>query len=427
MKFDIKSTVSKYKDFIKLTWITSISQLLVQAVGLVSGIMVIRVLPQSEYALYTLANTMLGTMMALANGGISTGLMSEGGKVWTDKIKLGEVLKSGSQLRNKFGIISFIICSPILAYLLIKNDASYTTITLLILSLIPAFFSSLSEFILEIPPKLKQDLIPLQKNQLAVNFGRLALLGLTIFIFPYAYIAIIAAGIPRVWGNFKLRKIASKHVDFEQKGNEVVRSNILATVNRILPESIYYSISGQVTIWLLAIFGSTSSIAEIGALGRIALLLNIVAIVFSTILAPRFARLKNNFRELLAKYVQIQILGLLIFTIITIISYIFENQILWVLGDKYSQLQSELLLQVIGSSLIVFSSIVFTTYSYRGWIIHPIISIFISLATLVIAISLTDVTTLKGVLILNIIIGGIQLITHSLYGFYKILSLRTKD
>lgn len=85
-----------------MIFITGGAQVLVQLTGLISGILIIRLLPTNEYAFYTLANTMLGTLAVLAGGGISTGGMSEGGKVWRDKARLGGVLATGLKLRRKF-------------------------------------------------------------------------------------------------------------------------------------------------------------------------------------------------------------------------------------------------------------------------------------------------------------------------------------
>ena len=67
--------------WIKLIFVTGSAQIIVQATGLFCGILVIRLLPVNEYALYTLANTMLGTMTVLADSGISSGVMAQGGKV----------------------------------------------------------------------------------------------------------------------------------------------------------------------------------------------------------------------------------------------------------------------------------------------------------------------------------------------------------
>src|SRR5690606_27416369 len=147
---------------------------------------------------------MLGTLTILADGGIATGAMALGGKVWKDKEKLGAVLSTGMDLRRKFAVGSLLLATPVLVYLLRNHEASWLMTVLITLSLIPAFFTALSGTILEIPLKLKQDVKPLQKNQVEVNAVRLGMLLLTIFIFPWAYIAILAAGIPQIWANWQL-------------------------------------------------------------------------------------------------------------------------------------------------------------------------------------------------------------------------------
>src|SRR5438270_1038562 len=100
----------------KLIALTGSAQILVQGLGFICGIFIIRMLPTKEYALYTLANTMLGTMTILADGGIATGVMFRGGRVWNDRQKLGKVLATGLDLRKKFAIGSLLIALPVLFY-----------------------------------------------------------------------------------------------------------------------------------------------------------------------------------------------------------------------------------------------------------------------------------------------------------------------
>jgi len=45
-------------------------------------------LEQREYAFFTIANTMQGTLNLLADVGISVGLVSIGGRVWQDRPRL---------------------------------------------------------------------------------------------------------------------------------------------------------------------------------------------------------------------------------------------------------------------------------------------------------------------------------------------------
>jgi hypothetical protein len=84
----------------KLISLTGSAQMLVQGIALISGIFIIRLLPTEEYALYTLANTMLGTISLLADGGISTGTLATGGKVWQDPVALGKVVVTGMETRG---------------------------------------------------------------------------------------------------------------------------------------------------------------------------------------------------------------------------------------------------------------------------------------------------------------------------------------
>ncbi len=411
-------------DWIKLVGVTGTAQVGVQAIGLLCGVLVIRMLSTEEYAMYTLANTMLSTMVMLANAGIPIAVMSEGGKVWQDKAKLGQVLVTGFHFRKKFAMVSLIVGIPILCYLLYRNNASPLMIGLIVLGLIPVFYTQLSDVLLQIAPKLKQDIVPLQKNLVLVNLGRLFLLGVSLIAFPLAFVAIFSASIPQVLGNRNLKKITRGYADWNQKPSVVLKDKMAKTVKRVLPEAIYYSISGQITIWILSLFGSTTAIAEIGALGRIAMIINLVSIIFGMLITPRFARLANVFTLLLKRYVQVQILVFFIFCLLIGIVYIFSTQILWVLGPQYANLKYELFLAVIGSSFGVFSGIVFSLYSSRGWVMNPAISIPISVATISVAIWATDVTSLIGVLWLNIIVGAIQLLIHSGYGFLKIFKIK---
>src|SRR6478672_7251244 len=93
----------------------------VQAIGFLSGILLIRRLDQREYAYFTIANTMQGTLNVLADIGISIGLVSIGGRVWHDRYRFGQLIKTARSLRRKLGAIATIVVTPILVIMLVKN------------------------------------------------------------------------------------------------------------------------------------------------------------------------------------------------------------------------------------------------------------------------------------------------------------------
>lgn len=406
----------------KLVTITGSSQGLVQAIGLLSGIIVIRLLPPSEYALYVLANTMLGTMTVLADGGISTGVVSRGGCVWKDREKLGVVIATGLDLRKKFAFVSLLVSIPLMVILLLNHGAGWLTCLLIVLAVIPAFVSLLSGALLQVAPRLKQDVIPLVRNQLVSNLMRLVLLVGSLVFVPFAFVAILASGVPQIWANLNLRKISLPYANWRQSPDREVRKEIMGFVKKMLPASIYYCVSGQITIWLISIFGSTIAIAQVGALTRLAMLLGVMNMVLNMLIVPRFARLADTKGLLLDFYVKIQT-GLVAFCAVAIIAvWLFSQQILWVLGADYSGLAYELLLAFIGSCLNLIVGFNSVLNSSRGWLLHPVTGIFLGVLSIGIGVILIDVSTLRGVLYFNIFTGVAGLFIHPLFGAMKLMA-----
>ena len=334
--------------------------------------------------------------------------MAQGGRVWQDKEKLGAVLATGLDLRKKFGIISLVVSIPILFYLLKHNGASTVTALLLILALIPAFYAALSDSLLEIVPKLHQTILPLQKNAVGVGLGRLLLTATTIFVFPWAFIAVLAA-------------------DNNQKPDTDARTEILALVRRIMPTSIYYCVSGQITIWLISIFGNTNSIAQLGALGRLSMVLSLFGVIVSTLIIPRFARLASNKYLLLQRFIQVILVSTVLSSIVILTVYLFPSPILWLLGDAYKGLPFELLLSVVGSCIGLLTGIVFSLYNCRGWAFNPIIGIPLGVFGIILGAVFFELTSLLGALYYNLFLAGYSFIVNIGFAFYCLYSIKNND
>lgn len=411
---------TKILDWTKLIIITGAAQFGIQIITLLSGILIIRQLSTNEYAFYTLANSVLGTMTVLADGGISTSILAIGGRVWQDREKLGSVFVTGLYLRKRLAIASLIVTIPILLYLLFLHHASWWMGILIALSIIPYFSTALYGTLLQIAPKLHQDIPVLQKNQLALNAGRFALLILTLFVFPYSFVAILAAGIPQIFANRHLQKISTEYTDWNQIWNPEVKKEIIGFIKKILPGSIYYCLSGQITIWLISIFGSTLAVAQIGALGRIAIIVSVFNMLFATLIYPRFAKVLNSRKLLLNRYLQIQVGVLALSFFIIAFAWVFSSQILWILGAEYADLTHELVLNIIGTCFGLIAGVSFNLSTSRGWVLNPFVMISINIVSTILGVWLFDVATINGVLIFNIFISCIQIMMYWIYTFTKI-------
>lgn len=419
-----KNGFSQLIKWSKLLSVTASTQLMIQVFGFLCGLIILRFLSVEEYAFYTIGNAMLSTMTVLSDGGISSGVLAQGSKVWQDPNKLSVVLHTGLQLRKKFAFISLAVSLPILIYLLNNHNAHWYVMVLITLALIPAFWGALSDSLLEIVPKLHQDIKPLQYNQLKVGLWRLILAGLSLIFVPQAFIALLANGVPRLYGNFQLRKISNQRLSSTNTEESAeVKSEILKTVRRILPTSIYICFSGQVNIWLVSLFGKTSSIAQIGAISRLSMILSVFSVVFATIVIPRFARLPKVKSIVLKHFFSIY--GILIAFIIFFVTivWIFSSQLLWLLGSKYDGLDFALLLSMGGSCVYVVSDMLYKLLSSREIIVNPALSITLNIIATAFGIYFFDMSSLYGVLYLHVVVTGTFFLLNSSFSIYSILKL----
>ena len=396
--------------WVKLVGVTGGAQILIQGLGFLVGIYIIHILSKEQYAYYTLANTMLGTMAVLADGGISTGVMAEGGKEWEDRKQLGEILATGMHMRKQFALGSLLVSIPILFYLLNDQGLDWWQSALLIACLIPAFLAALSGSLLQIVPRLHQEINELLKINVQLNVVRLVLTLPVLYFVPFASLAILASGVGQWVNNIQLRKLSLGKADWKTAPNPEYRRRIMEKVKKVLPGSIYYCISGQITVWLIAFFSSTESVAEIGALSRLMMVLTLVKLSLDMLVVPRYARLPSSKSVVIARFFQVLLLLITLSVAIVGAVALFPQWFLWILGDGYQNLEYEVVLMTIGSCITLMSGVAYLMASSRGIIPNPYLFIVFNIVGEVILIYFfIDYTTLEGVIIFSIYAAIINL------------------
>lgn len=414
--FDIEKT----KKWLKLMTLTSLVQVFIQIIGFISGIIIIRMLSTKEYAFYTIANSMFGMLTLLSDSGVISGVMAQGGPVYNDKIKLGRVLVTGLQLRRILSVIGLIIVVPILMFMLHNHKAGWLDATAISLALIPSFFFTLSGNIYEIPLKLNQAIIKLQKIQLQFNVLRLILIVAAIFCFPLAFFCVLIPSIPQFWINNRLKSASSAYSDFNQAPDIKIREKIFAVVKRIFPTSLYYSFSGQITIWLISIFGTTVYVAQLGALSRLNVVLTLFNLIYGILVMPQIAKMPNVRILLFRRFLLTQLLTLIILSLVVGLVATFSSPLLWVLGNKFNGLRYPLILSICAGCIASFSGYSFSFYTCRGWAIKPAVVILYDVIVTVLGVSFFNVANLEGVLKFNIYTSIMLWLLNFTYCLYKI-------
>lgn len=413
-------SVPFFRRFLPLISQDFMYQMLIQVINLSAGFFIVRMLDYKEYACYTIANTFLGMMTVISDGGITSGVMAHGGKTWKDRGALGNIFSTAYQLRIRMASISLIISIPFLWWLLQKQNISFFNSLLISSCLIPIFFSSLSDNLLQVPLKLHQQVASIQKNSFVVSVTRLFFLGVALFLLPFTWIILIITGITRLYGNLALRRLNKTLIKQTGESDPAVRKMLLRHMYRLLPGTIYYCFSGQIAIWLMSYMGNNTSVASLGALSRFSLIFSIFTVVFGNVATPRFSRIQDNPQLLRKKFLFLQQIILLGFGIILLTFYFFSDPLLMILGEAYQHLHKELIWSISASLLGIASGFSFSLFTARGWSMFPLTPIMVNLLSLIAGITFFEINTLMGVLMMNTFVNLIQYGMNTLFCLYKI-------
>jgi O-antigen/teichoic acid export membrane protein len=392
---------SKIKYWTKLLTKFLSVQVLVQALGFVSGIVLIRSLSKEEYGYLTIANSMQSMMNGLADSGISIGISEIAGKVWNDKYRFGQVIQSALELRKWLALISTSIITPIMIWVLLRNNISTTSAILITIAILIELYFYLESSVLETVPRFYSKIKTIQNLDIVFAVTRLILLGVGYFTFLNSVIAAFISTIASACRTILLRRVANQEIDVKVEKNLDYQKNILSIVKNFIPNSIFYTFQGQISILLISIFGNTQNIAEIGALSRFSMIFALVTPIMSSIAFPAFSRCQNQ-SLLKLRYWQIVLANILFGIVLIGISYFFSDQILWILGTKYSGLSSEFTLVVLLGTVGHIGGVMWGLCCAKGWIKNMWLEIPIKLSVQIILLLFMNLSNIKEVILFGI-------------------------
>ena len=396
----------------------------VQLIGFGSGILLVRWLDQREYAYFTIANTMQGTISLLADIGVSVGLVSIGGRVWHDRHRFGELINTGLSLRKRLGVIAIVAVTPILASMLLRNGAPISYTALLIAIVLAGISVELSTGVLAIVPRLRSDISLIQRIDLTGAIIRLCLLLLLTFVFLNAGIAVAAATATLFLQYTLLRRYVGKVVDLGAPQNAQDRREIIRLTRHLAPNAVFYCLQGQITIFLISFFAHrVSAVAEVGALGRLAMIFTVLSNLLANVFVPAFARCHER-RKLRWLYAAIAG-GVVAFSLVVLLAAeFFPREFLFILGNKYAHLHRELLLMVGGAVAGALTGTFWALNAAKAWITGSWLYIPLTLVTQIALIPYTDFSSVSGVLIFNLLSSIPNLLLNIALSYRGFRSLR---
>ncbi len=376
------------------------AQMLVQVLGFGGGLLLVRTMAQTDYGHYTLAISLVGLVNVLLDLGLATAVLAQGGPLHANRSGMALLVADAFKVQRWLALAGTAVLLPAFAAMFVWQGMAPLQVTALCaLVMLCGLFNVYNAVAMSVM-RLRGDLVTQQRLDVLANTFKLLAFVLAAATFVDARVAMAVNTVIAGAMLFKLRSYLREHLGPAQPSQGQHLGDLLSFIRRQAPNTLYYCFSGQLTIWLMAAFGSSERVAELGALGRLAALFSIIAAVVAAVIQPYFAR-ASTARQLRQGFWALNLFFVLMTAALCALALTAPHGLLWILGPRYAGLTSEVIWMVLGASLSAWSGAVYAVGAARNWLVPSWVVIPSGLLIFALAVQFFDVSTVAGNLMLN--------------------------
>ncbi|HEV8241706.1 MAG TPA: hypothetical protein VGS57_20245 [Thermoanaerobaculia bacterium] len=384
------------------------TQTVAQLLGIAAGLLFVRNMPMHEFALYTLASSVITFFAFATDLGSTTSLVHfyrHAAAAGDFDRYLAAVL---SMRRIAFAIGALVVAVTLPAAARAKGFAPLP-VTLTTLAVITAVGLQIVAAVRQLVLRLEGRFGRSYRADLSGAGVRLALAALLVVTATLrAWIGVLtaaAASAAIAWLARQPHAGASATAEQVKPYRRAVLRYLLPT----LPSALYFSVQGPMVVWLAATFGASRNIAEVGALTRLGLLVGIFSGLTGIVFLPRLARIHDE-RIYRARVLQFGSLHLLLASALLLAAWAAPGPFLWLVGPHYAGLHRELLLVVAGSGLTLLGGYLVSVNLARCWTRWETAAVAILFICQVVAVATLPMSTTIGVLTFNLLSASVGLL-----------------
>lgn len=393
----------------------------VQLLNLLNGFFLIRCLSISDYAVLSLVTGFQGAVTVLMDVGLGGAIVALlAGR--TDPKVVGSHIRSTRHFRDRIFLILLPIVSIAFGYLALQQGLTWPLIVLLLGSILTTlYFESWSSYY-SVPFMVHQELGSYFRTPTLLGALRLGVNGLLyLFSSLTSLAAAWSSALAVLVQGWFFKRQSARYIEEPKDSDPVINRNVFDYIRPQIPSTVFFALQGQISILLVSCFGDVRSLAEVGALGRLAQLFVMLGAFNAVIIAPTIARiprvlLPRRYVQMLAGAagVALGLMGASIF---------FPQWMLWVLGKQYLHLENELAWMTGSACLSYLAGVMWTMHSARKWIFRWSVWSYIvtGVLTQIVGILVLDLSTARNVLILGAASAFAALavqIAVAVYGFF---------
>jgi hypothetical protein len=390
----------------------------VQVVNLLSGFLLLRWMSELAYAQYSvciLFQTTLNTLVDLGFSGCITALV---GDRHEDPEVIGSYIRCARHYRFWLFVILGIASAALFPLIVIKQPWGAPVKTeLWAATLASVFFQSYLMY--GAPLLIGRKLRAYYVSQLLPALGRIGI-AFVLFV-SKALTAPLIAGVGAI--SFLVQGVLYKRAASPLISEPAhPNSEHMLEMRRYLaptwPGMIYYAFAGQITIALITVFGKTSGIAEVSAIGRLGQFFLLLSMMNYVLIEPYIARLPKH--KVAPRYLLVAggTVGLCLLAIAC--ARLFPGPIVWLLGPKYAQLRDLIWIQILVSCLYHLSGVLYVMNGARKWVYWQTTTVATGATILaqVIMIAKLPMGTTADILRFSVISGIVSVVGVAVTGLY---------
>jgi hypothetical protein len=216
------------------------------------------------------------------------------------------------------------------------------------------------------------------------------------------------------------RFLARPWIDVPRRVSKVHGREMVRFLLPLLPGTVYQALQGQISLFLIAIFGHVGQIAEVAAAGRIGQLFLLLNSSNGVLVAPFFAKTPRALFRRRYGYAMCAVGAVAL--LVAASAKFCPGAYLLLLGANYSNLTSQIRLVVYASAIGYFAGAMWSVAVARKWIFWWSGSMQMVLLTLIqlVCVMFLPLNSSEGVLKMNIYtaLGALTVqLFHAVQGF----------
>jgi O-antigen/teichoic acid export membrane protein len=398
---------SRLRSWVKILSAYFTAQTLTQLAGIAAGLLFINFMPVRDFALYTLASSVITFFTFASDLGSTTSLLHFFHRATREGEDFGGYVAAVLALRRWAFLLGGLAVLAVFPRIAVERGFGALEIALAAAAIAVGVWFQIGASVRVLLLRLADRYGRSYRAEMAgAAFRLLAAVVMIAAGLLYGWLGVVAAAAGTAVTAWLARSGAT--VPEAQGDPAESRRRVLRYLLPTLPGALYFAVQGPLVVWLAATFGSTRNIAEVGALGRLGLVVGIFSGLTGVVFLPRLARITDD-RLYRARYFQF---GALLATIalgMLAAAALFPGLFLLLLGKSYAGLDRELLLVVGAAGLTLldgYAVAVNLARSWTRWQGGAVLSLALSQAALA---ALLPLSTTSGVLLLNLLSSAVAL------------------